>query len=54
MYATKEAIMAKEHHPELDIQVFMMDMRAFSKGYLSYFERARKRYGVKLHLLSHQ
>ena len=24
----------------------MMDMRAFSKGYLSYFDRARERYGV--------
>ena len=47
MYATKEAIMAKEHHPELEIQVFMMDMRAFSKGYWSYFERARDRYGVQ-------
>jgi len=47
MYATKEAIMAKEHHPELDIHVFMMDMRAFSKGYWSYFERARDRYGVQ-------
>jgi heterodisulfide reductase subunit A-like polyferredoxin len=47
MYATKEAIMAKEHHHETDIQVFMMDMRAFSKGYLGYFERARQQYGVK-------
>ncbi|MBP1701882.1 MAG: FAD-dependent oxidoreductase, partial [Chloroflexi bacterium] len=49
MYATKEAIMSKEHHPELDVHVFMMDMRAFSKGYLSYFERARERYGVHYH-----
>ncbi|UCG22626.1 MAG: FAD-dependent oxidoreductase, partial [Chloroflexota bacterium] len=47
MYATKEAVIAKEHHPELDINVFMMDMRAFSKGYWSYFERARDKYGVK-------
>ncbi|HLF26912.1 MAG TPA: FAD-dependent oxidoreductase [Anaerolineae bacterium] len=46
MYATKEAVIAKEHHPELDIRVFMMDMRAFSKGYWSYFERARGRYGI--------
>lgn len=47
MYATKEAIMAKEHVPDLDIHVFMMDMRAFSKGYWGYFERARERYGVQ-------
>ncbi len=47
MYATKEALMAKEHHPDLDIHVFMMDMRAFSKGYWGYFETARDRYGVQ-------
>ncbi len=47
MYATKEAVIAKEHHPELDIHVFMMDMRAFSKGYWSYFQRARDKYGVE-------
>ncbi len=46
MYATKEAVMAKEHNPDLDIHVFMMDMRAFSKGYWDYFERARTRYGI--------
>lgn len=46
MYATKEALMAKEHHPELDVYIFMMDMRAFSKGYQGYFERARDNYGV--------
>jgi heterodisulfide reductase subunit A-like polyferredoxin len=46
MYATKEAVIAKEHHPDLDIHVYMMDMRAFSKGYLGYFERARDQYGI--------
>ncbi len=46
MYATKEATIAKEHQPDLDIHVFMMDMRAFSKGYGSYFDRARQRYGI--------
>jgi heterodisulfide reductase subunit A len=49
MYATKEAVIAKEHQPDLDVHVFMMDMRAFSKGYWSYFERARDRYGVHYH-----
>ncbi len=47
MYATKEAVIAKEHQPDLDIHVFFMDMRAFSKGYWSYFERARDRYGIR-------
>jgi heterodisulfide reductase subunit A-like polyferredoxin len=47
MYATKEAVMAKEHNPDLDIHVFMMDMRAFSKGYQEYYSRARQRYGIR-------
>ncbi|MBN1978436.1 MAG: FAD-dependent oxidoreductase [Anaerolineae bacterium] len=47
MYATKESIMIKEHEPDTEISVFMMDMRAFSKGYLEYYHRAEKRYGVR-------
>ena len=46
MYATKEAVIAKEHDPNLDIHIFMMDMRAFSKGYWEYFKRSRDRYGI--------
>ncbi|MEK7310782.1 MAG: FAD-dependent oxidoreductase, partial [Chloroflexota bacterium] len=49
MYAAKEAIMAKEHEPETDVHVFMMDMRAFSKGYEEYYHRAREKYGVQYH-----
>jgi heterodisulfide reductase subunit A2 len=49
MYATKEAMIAKEHDPELEAHIFMMDMRAFSKGYWGYFERARGRYGIQYH-----
>lgn len=49
MAATKEAVMVKEHHPDIDIQVFMMDMRAFSKGYWGYYERARRNYGIAYH-----
>jgi heterodisulfide reductase subunit A-like polyferredoxin len=47
MYATKEAMIAKEHDPDLDIHIFQMDMRAFSKGYLDYFRRAKERYGIR-------
>jgi heterodisulfide reductase subunit A-like polyferredoxin len=46
MYATKEAILVKEHDPQADVQVFMMDIRAFSKGYESYYQRAHEEYGV--------
>ncbi len=47
MYAAKEAIMIKEHAHDAEVHVFMMDMRAFSKGYEEYYRRARDRYGVK-------
>ncbi|HUI82834.1 MAG TPA: FAD-dependent oxidoreductase [Candidatus Binatia bacterium] len=41
MYATKEAIMAKEHLGEaLQCDIFFMDLRAFSKGFEQYYHRA--------------
>jgi heterodisulfide reductase subunit A-like polyferredoxin len=46
MYATKEAILAKEHLPGVDCQVFVVDMRAFGKNFDAYFERAKREYGV--------
>jgi heterodisulfide reductase subunit A-like polyferredoxin len=49
MAATKEAVIAKQHHPEIEIHVFMMDMRAYSKGYWEYFVRAQEQYGVQYH-----
>ncbi len=47
MYAAKEAIMIKEHDPETEVHVFMMDMRAFSKGYESYYRRAQQQYDIQ-------
>jgi len=47
MYATKQAIMAREHDPAVEIAVFFMDMRAFSKGYEAYYHRAQEQYGVR-------
>ena len=47
MYATKEAIIAKEHAGgELECDIFFMDVRAFSKGFEAYFESAKKQ-GVR-------
>jgi len=41
MYATKEAIIAKEHAgDDLHCTIFYMDMRAFGKGFDAYYERA--------------
>jgi heterodisulfide reductase subunit A-like polyferredoxin len=47
MYAAKEAMIAKEHDRDADVHIFMMDARAFSKGYAEYYRRAQERYGVK-------
>ncbi len=47
MYATKQAIMAIEHERDTEVHVFMMDMRAFSKGYEPYYRRAIEKYGIK-------
>lgn len=42
MYATKEAIIAKEHAPDLQCTIFYMDIRAFGKGFEAYYERAKE------------
>jgi heterodisulfide reductase subunit A-like polyferredoxin len=43
MYATKEAIIAKEHLGEgLQCDIFFMDLRAFSKGFEQYYHRAEE------------
>jgi heterodisulfide reductase subunit A len=43
MYATKEAIIAKEHVGEdLACDIYFMDIRAFSKGFDEYYQRAKK------------
>ena len=43
MYATKEAMLAMEHIPGVEIKIFQMDMRAFGKGFDAYFERGKKK-----------
>ncbi len=47
MYATKEALLAKQRVPGVECEIFMMDERAFSKEYNAYYERARDQFGVK-------
>ncbi len=42
MYATKEAIIAKEHQRDLECTIFYIDVRAFGKGYEIYYERAKE------------
>jgi heterodisulfide reductase subunit A len=47
MYATKEAVIAKEHAPEMEATIFFMDMRAYGKDFDKYIERAKKDYQVR-------
>jgi heterodisulfide reductase subunit A-like polyferredoxin len=47
MSATKEAILIRDHYPETEVQVFMMDARAFSKGYEAYYKRAQEEYEIQ-------
>ena len=47
MYATKEAIIAREHDRAIEPTIFFIDMRAYGKGFDAYFERARHEHGVR-------
>jgi heterodisulfide reductase subunit A-like polyferredoxin len=47
MYATKEAIIAKEHANFVEPTIFYMDVRAYGKGFDAYYERAKSEYGVR-------
>ena len=47
MYATKEAIIAKEHDNRIEPTIFYNDMRAFGKGFERYYESAKDHFGIK-------
>jgi len=46
MYATKQAIIGKEHCKDADVTIFYKDLRAFGKGFDRYWQSARDRNGV--------
>ena len=46
MYATKEASIAKEANPDMDITIYYMDIRAYGKDFQQYYDHA-KDMGVK-------
>ncbi|ACX72572.1 4Fe-4S ferredoxin iron-sulfur binding domain protein [Methanocaldococcus vulcanius M7] len=46
MYAMKNSQLIKEKAPETDIDIYYMDIRAFSKGYEEFYERSSKQYGI--------
>ncbi|MBN1516518.1 FAD-dependent oxidoreductase [Candidatus Sumerlaeota bacterium] len=47
MATTKEAILAKEHEPDLEITVFYLDLRAYGKDFDRYCDRAMNKMGVR-------
>jgi len=47
MYATKEALLLKEHVPGIDVTIFYMDVRAYGKGFEEFYQRAKQEFGVK-------
>jgi len=47
MYATKEAMIAKERIPGVHCQIFIMDERAFNKEFNAYYEEAQHKYQVE-------
>ncbi len=46
MHATKEALLANEHHDDIESFIFYKDLRAFGKGFFEYTERAKRDYKV--------
>ena len=47
MYATKEAVIAKEHMSHIEPTIFYIDIRAYGKDFDKYVDRAKERYGVR-------
>ena len=47
MYATKEAILIREHEPECEVYILYMDLRVFGKRFQEFVSRARDEWGVK-------
>ncbi len=46
MFSTKEAILANEHHDDIESFIFYKDLRTFGKGFNEYVERAKSDYQV--------
>jgi len=47
MYATKEAIVAKEHDHQIEPTIFYIDLRAYGKGFENLVKRAKEEHGVR-------
>lgn len=47
MYSIKHARQLKEKHPEMEVAIYYMDIRAFGKGYEEFYEKAGREYKVQ-------
>jgi len=47
MYATKEAVIAREHSREVEPTIFYIDLRSYGKDFERYIKRAKEEYGVR-------
>ena len=47
MYATKEAVLIKEHEPESEVTIFYIDLKVFGQGFQDFVDRARDHWGVE-------
>ena len=47
MYATKQAMIAKDRSPGLGVTFFYMDIRPMGKDYERYYERGKTEYGIE-------
>ena len=47
MYATKQAILARQRIPDAECSIFTMDERAFNKEYELYYQQARRNFGIR-------
>ncbi|MDA3791593.1 MAG: FAD-dependent oxidoreductase [Desulfobacula sp.] len=46
MYAIKQAIIAKEHDPNLSCTIFYIDMRTHGKGFENCYNEAKEKHGI--------
>lgn len=46
MYATKEAILIKEHEPKSEVYIFYIDLKVFGKGFQEFVNRAMHDWSV--------
>jgi len=47
MYATKQAVLTRDHEPDTEATIYFMDIRAHGKGFDDYVDRARFTVGVR-------